>query len=110
MKEEANRTPRNRIVSGSDEKHDKRKRDSGRVRYSSRRKLLIEHPENEGSRVWAASTRAAMNVRLGWLAAVLQPDESGRYSSRHLKAGGRLLLTGNGGDARTMHIDLIVRG
>lgn len=64
LKEEAKRALSNHVINSSDERRDERERSAGRARYTSRRRLLMEHLENDGDRVWAARTRAALSV---WL-------------------------------------------
>lgn len=64
------------------------------------------------TRVWAAMTRAAMNVWLDRLAALLQLDEVGSYPSSLLSYDERLLSTRNGAKTQTEQNDFVnvVRG
>lgn len=56
LTEEADRTIRNPIINAGDEGRDKREREAGKARYTSRRKLLKELLESEGDRVWVVRT------------------------------------------------------
>lgn len=47
---------------------------------------------------------------LGWLAALLQPEDSRRYWCLLSLTGGKLLLTGKGADAQTGHKNFVIRG
>lgn len=58
----------------------------------------------------AAGTRAAADVSLGLLAALLQLEDIGRYSCSLSNIGERLLLTGNSAEAQKEHDTFIVGG
>lgn len=79
-KERAGRTLWNPIFSVCDERSEKRERGVGRAWQTSGRKQLIDHLEKDGDGVWAARTPVDAEVRLGCLAALLQLNDSGRYS------------------------------
>lgn len=64
-KQKANRTLWSTIIKAGGGRREKRELDAGRAWYTSRWKLLMERLENDGSRVWAAKTRAAMIVWCG---------------------------------------------
>lgn len=56
LKEKAARTVWNPIINVGVERREKREQDAGRLQYTLRRKVLMEHPKNDGDRVWAAKT------------------------------------------------------
>lgn len=51
-----------------------------------------------------------LSAWLGWLAALLQLDDSGKYLRSLLNTCGRPLLTGKGVEAQTEHKDCVVKG
>lgn len=65
------------IINEGDERRDRRERDAEKAQYTSRRSLHMERLEKDGDREWAATTRAAMEVWLGWIAALSQDDDNG---------------------------------
>lgn len=75
-KKEANWTLWNLIINLGDSKQDEEEREAGGSPYTSRRKVLMEHSENFINGQRAARTRAAREVWLGCLAALLQLDDS----------------------------------
>lgn len=54
---------------------EKRNRNTEISRYMSTKKVLFDYKENYGDRMWAGSRRAALDVLLGWLAALLGLDD-----------------------------------
>lgn len=93
LKKGANRTLWFLIIGAVDKMRDKMERDAGRAWFASRRKPLMKQFEDNGVRVWAARTRAALEVWLGWLAAHLQSDDSEKYSCSLSNTGGRPVLS-----------------
>lgn len=71
MREDESRALWNLSINAGDERPDKEDLDAGRVVYKSSRKLLVEHLENHVGGVLAAKTRAAIDLWLGWIAALL---------------------------------------
>lgn len=84
-------------------------RNTGMAPYTSRPKLLMEHLENNGERVCSARARAAKNVWLVWRGALVQVDESRRYSRSFLNTAGGLPSSEEGAKAYTKHNDCVAR-
>lgn len=61
----------------------------------------MKHLKNNCERVWAAETRANMNLWLGSLIEMLQLDDGERYSCSSPSIGRRLLLTGKSAERLT---------
>lgn len=57
------------------------------------RKLLMELLKSSSERVRVARTQASMDVMFGWLAALLQLHDNGRYSRSLPTSGRRLPMT-----------------
>ena len=109
LRKEENRTHWNPIVNTADLEKDARGRDSGKARYSSTRKLLMDEVEQDANKVWAAVSRASLDVWIGQLVALLQLSSDGGEKLFIPKTGGRLLLTGKGCPRQKPHNDFQVR-
>lgn len=84
----------NPLIDTRDWQREKSDQDDGSARFASTRELMMPNLKISESRLWAARTRAAMGVWLGWLAAVRSLQDSGVWTSSPPKTGKRLLLTG----------------
>lgn len=77
--------------------------------YPPRRKLLMGTLADDDVRKWAARARAAMDVWLDWLAALLQLDGGVRYSRSLPISGRRRLLIGMGAETQAGHNKFVVK-
>lgn len=73
------------------------------------RKLLMDHLKSNGESLWAARTRAAMDVWLGWLAVVLNLDKKENFTCSFSITYGRLLLTRRWLQTQTEPKDLVAK-
>ena len=109
LKNEENRKHWNPIVNSGDLSKDTRFQDRGIARYSSTRMLLMDEIEDDESKVWAAVSRASLDVWVAQLAALLQLRDPSSERLSIPRTGGRLLLTGKNCPRQKPHNDFEVR-
>ena len=98
----------NPIITGGVEKDDEAQNRTGLVRAQSVRRFVMEHLESHKDRVWAARRRALQDVWSGWLCALLNLDDNGKYRLHLPATGGRYLITPKGAKRQTGHQDFPV--
>lgn len=74
---------------------DKPNRDLGIAGYTSITDLQFDHMEDDSNRVWPGRRKAALDIWLGWQAAIQSLNDRCEELSRLLQSDGRYLLTGN---------------
>lgn len=100
---------RSPITNVEDKQRHRSRQNGGGGLYASRQDLLMKYLESNVSQVWAAGTRAAMEVWLGWLAAVLNLDRNFVVPCSLPEIGGRLLLMLCGTEVQTAYDDFVFR-
>lgn len=73
---------------------DNENRDTGKARYSHRKKLLLEYVEADNGRVWCAKRRVELDVWLGWFAALMKLNRIKQGDSWMPNSGGLFPMTG----------------
>ena len=97
------------IINSGFKETDEKANEEGRGRYTSTTRLLMDYCERRERNVKYSERRAAMDVWIGWVVALLNLDHDVYFKSWLPGTGGRLLLTGKDADDQCGHNDFVVR-
>lgn len=96
------------IINTGNAEVDKNNDNIGNARFTTTNEFLTRHLESTPELLWTSVRRAALDLWIGWLLALMDLDHNGEWPSFFPCSGGRFLNTANGCLDQTGHNDFPV--